>query len=1292
MAREEIRWQVEARTLDFDGWRARLVLDRAGDGWLGGSHAERRSRHLLWRLERGRLIPSALPGPAARAYVLDVDSTDSLWIAPYDPEHSSIYDGSLTIARLPADVAQMSAAGSAFAADAGAMAPTQPEDWKLESITPGLWPQAMAMAGPDAGWIGANHARLLERTPAGWRESRIELEPGVEALDLNVLDLALSPDGGGVLVGSRGLVARLDDGVWRQVAVPASLAGHNLRAVDLTPDGSAWIAGSGIARWHPSEGWRVEQPTDFALMGIDMVNDEGGWAVGLAGTILERRGGRWLPVPSPVGADLFDIAMHDSTEGWITGYGLLLRGTPARAPLALVERTPVVLAGRPGRDAAVADIDDDGDLDLLLAGPDEVRIFPRGPSGFGAGPVLPRPSSPYAERYDGWAVGDADGDGAVDLLLLSEHGTDRHLYRNNGSGGFTDASSVAGLGPFTGQGNAAYWVDLDTDGDLDLYVSRGSLAGSLPLADRLYVNDGLGRFVPRRLATGDATVEKTVLWGDLDGDDDLDAVIPAYHAAEARLYRNDGGALVDATSASGLRIATPEVKAGAVVDLDRDGDLDLVLAGHRLEIHRNDGFGHGGRLVHAASVDSGISDARAVFCHTGDLDHDGLPELLVHWRGVGIASTKLLARDAGGRYRDVGEAARSAIPLTGLGPLDGAVLADLDGDGDLDPLLTGPRGTVLLEGRRNDRRWLRVRLHGHRGSVVGTAVRVRASGVAGPLLAHVHAAPGSSVLGEVHTGLSDTPEVDVEVRFPGGRRVIYRDVPAGSRLDAHDTVMPWRLLVRGHRTAARRLAAADPRREALKLGIVLAVFGAFWVSTVRQAANGTASSLPVASPVARALRRRALGRVATMSAGVLLVLHPAATLALAPVLSPALHAAQVAGMAALAAVLRALERRHAAYHIGAYRLGPLLGEGGMGVVHRARHVVRGHDVALKLLHPHLLCDETSRRRFLREARLMAAVSHSTLVCVEETGEIDGRGFIAMELLEGCSLARYLAAHGPLPAPAWLAVAQALAEGVAALYQHGIVHRDLKSENVFVLDHPADAWACRVRIMDLGLAWSEAQAPLTHEGALVGTVATMAPERLHGARADARGDLWSLGVVYYQAATGRLPFDAADGAALVRAILSEDPIPPRRWNPAVAPSHEALILALLARDPAARPESAHAVAAALVAAPPPALETPGATELAPSLPAADPTASSASAEWLALYDAAREHAAAGRLSQADVALVACLRALRARAARLDGSRRTAYLAQRDVRSVLELSRRLERGGGQLGSVQSEGSGQ
>ena len=1288
---EEPQWQVAARALDLDGWRTRLVLDGNGDGWLGGSLSERRSRDLLWQLAGDGLRPAALPAPASRAFVLDVDRTGGLWVAAYDPDDASTYDG-LTIAWLPSranagdDGATPIVDGTS--GDSDGPRPSVADDWVIETVSPGLWPQTMAMTAPDAGWIGGNNARLLQRTAAGWRPARIVLEPGAEPENLNVIDLELSP-GGGLLVGSRGLVATLDGDVWRQVEVPAVLAGRYLYALDLTADGAGWIAAGGgyIARWHEAAGWRIERPTTFSLLGIDMVSDDEGWAVGAAGTILARRQGSWRPVASPVAADLHDVAMQDPAHGWIAGIRLLLRGKPGRAAASLVERTPAILAERSALGAAVADVDGDDALDLILAGLDEVRIFPRRAEGFRAGSVLPRPDSPYADRRDGWGVGDVDGNGGVDLLLLGEHGADRHLYLNDGSGGFSDATAAAGLGPFLGQGNAAYPVDLDADGALDLYVARGWLSGSLPLVDELYVNDGLGRFEPRRLSAGGAAFAQVVLWGDLDGDGLMDAVIPGYDPTEARLYRNDGGVLVDATAQSGLRVATWEVNAGVVADLEGDGDLDLVLVGDELEIHRNDGFGHGGRFNYATSVASGAVDARAVFCRAGDLDHDGRLELLAHWRGVGVASTLLLARAADGRYLEVGGAGGTASPLAGLGPMEDAVLADLDGDGDLDPLLTGRRGTVLLQGRLDDRRWLRVRLRGHRGSIEGSTVRVsvaNASDRPGPLIAHLQAAPGSGVLGEVHTGLGGAAAVDVEVRFPGpdNRPVVYRDVPAGSLLEVHDTAMPWRLLVRGQRAVARRLAAVDPAREALKLGAVMAAF-ALLGATIGRRPAGSAAALVTAGSGAIDLRRHAQRRVVAGSAFVLLVLHPAVSLALAPVRSSMMHWGQVAGMAGLAAWLLTLERRFAARHLGAYRLGALLGEGGMGVVHRARHVVRGHEVALKLLHPHLLRDETSRLRFLREARLMAAASHPALIRVEEAGEIDGRGFIAMELLEGCSLACHLSAYGPLPTSAWRALAVALAEALAALHEQRIVHRDLKSENVFVLDRPADGWSRRVRLMDLGLAWSESQATLTRQRALVGTVATMAPERLQGAGADRRSDLWSLGAVLYEAATGQPPFGGGEGAALVHAILHRDPTPPRQLSPALPSPHEALILALLARDPAGRPGSAAAVAEALRAAAPargprtlPQPAVAPAAEAAASRQASHPARSSSSAEWLALYASAQAHFTAGRLSQADVALVACLQALRHRAARLDRCRRAAYLARRDVRSVLELSRRLE----------------
>jgi WD40 repeat protein/serine/threonine protein kinase len=264
--------------------------------------------------------------------------------------------------------------------------------------------------------------------------------------------------------------------------------------------------------------------------------------------------------------------------------------------------------------------------------------------------------------------------------------------------------------------------------------------------------------------------------------------------------------------------------------------------------------------------------------------------------------------------------------------------------------------------------------------------------------------------------------------------------------------------------------------------------------------------------------------------------------------------------------------------LGPYRVRRVLGKGGMGVVFHAEDPQLGRPVALKAMLPALAASDDARRRFLREGRAAAAISHDHVVPVFAVGQDRGVPFLAMPLLQGESLEDRLRREAALPVAEVLRVGREIAAGLAAAHERGLVHRDVKPANVWL-----EGSQGRVKILDFGLARAVSDGPqLTREGALIGTPAFMSPEQVNGRPVDARGDLFSLGCVLYQMATGRQPFAGPDTTSTLLAVSHCRPRPPEQVRPGLAPALCALILHLLAKNPDDRPASAGAVIAMVAA--------------------------------------------------------------------------------------------------------------
>jgi TolB-like protein/Tfp pilus assembly protein PilF len=267
--------------------------------------------------------------------------------------------------------------------------------------------------------------------------------------------------------------------------------------------------------------------------------------------------------------------------------------------------------------------------------------------------------------------------------------------------------------------------------------------------------------------------------------------------------------------------------------------------------------------------------------------------------------------------------------------------------------------------------------------------------------------------------------------------------------------------------------------------------------------------------------------------------------------------------------------------LGHYRILEKIGAGGMGEVYRAHDEQLDRDVALKVLPAHTLTDETARARLLREARAAAALNHPHICTIHEVGEAGGQAYIAMELVEGKPLSALVPGQG-LPVETVLRFGSQIADALAHAHERRIVHRDLKSANVVITPEG------RAKVLDFGLAkrisgeelaeaTTQSQASLTQAGALIGTVPYMAPEQLRGQPADARSDVWALGVVLYEMATGRRPFQGQTSFELSSAILNQAP-PPL----AVPTPLGAVIERCLAKEPGQRYQQGSEVRAALEA--------------------------------------------------------------------------------------------------------------
>ena len=929
-------------------------------------------------------------------------------------------------------------------------------------------------ATEDAIWVWATGRPYVRKFSAG------EWQP-LEPVGIPLIQLTEDAQGrmwGGDARG--GAVLRTKRG-WQRRGALRSYTHDSIRIVPAAGSG-VWLSGGSLGLGRVTTDRFVEHGTDAAYDLLTRGTD--GWPVmASSSAVVSWRDG-----------DLLELQDQVARYGGATNDGYWLGGA---------DRTWVVDDGRaqvvafPGELAALVTTPGGVAFALDAGG----RLHRSSP---GSSPALSSSAQQWglAAVADSPAIGtgDVDGDGLTDIVAVNARGHLRLLLQREQS--FVDATRAWHLA-HAGIVRDLAVCDLDGNGHDDIILRETLDDSSTRYA---YLRAGDGWFDDASVRGG---VQRTpsptftdnvgpIRCLDIDADGDLDVVLPSGEGIRrgVALLENTGyGRLREAQlPARGLGSADHRIQDVLISDLDADGTDDFVLlaVGRPHRILR----GLPGHTLEDVTRQSGFAlQSAAIRGWLADVDRDGRDDLVTLDAHVGPRVWKGAANM---RFHEHTLASGLGMFANwGFGDDLFGLLEDLDLDGYEDLLACSPAaGCQLAVGDDESFR-----------DVTGALPAVR-----------------DGVLGGVSLDIGNDGDLDV-LLIRRGEDLLWENhthVVVGS------TITPPSLTTKGSQRStaiARGLSWAEWQPDGL---LAIAMFLPMLLGFVANRLWG--SRIVVGNPI-----------------GLLLMIAIGALAYAVVVESPVPDRVAVSVIVAALTIAATwaeitLDRRRRARRVGGYRLLDKIGHGGMGTVYLAQHEVSRRKVAIKIVHPELLAREEDRRLFRREADIGSKLDDKRVVAILESGECtvfqgdqqQRTAYLVMELLHGQTLRQYLVRHGKLSVSVACTVAREVALGLATIHDAGIVHRDVKPDNVMMLPDG------RVKLMDLGAA--RAQGSITKsKRQVLGTLGYLAPEQGRGRPPDPRSDLYGASVMLFEMLAGHRPFEAEDLVQLLQLVL-ESPAP------------------------------------------------------------------------------------------------------------------------------------------------------
>ncbi|HSP86912.1 MAG TPA: protein kinase, partial [Ignavibacteriaceae bacterium] len=1012
---------------------------------------------------------------------------------------------------------------------------------------------------PDGtAWMAGQQGNIIYYDGKKWiiAESPIKKDSLPNLLSGDISDIYMTSEKNGWGVGKDGLIIHFNGSNWEKSESPVNV---NLEKIWMYNENLGWAVGQRgtILRFNGTKWIKEKTETAQNLLSVKGLDSNYVIAVGSNSTLLFFNGKEWLKDISAKSIDdsFFDIdIIRDSLSApliWLIG-GTGIYTNSKSIGFSFTDFTSHSSLRRNGKGGIFFDKGDDGFPDLMVLNEEGQSLFyENNKKGIFTEKIFP---SPLHDIY-GSTVGDVNNDGRLDVLQLLG-GDEARLYlgTKNGFINFTEKSNLDLSEVETYAVISSHFADFDNDGDLDLFISNYE-KGSL-----FYKNNGSAQFekiIPEfRNYYGHRTLGATL--SDFNNDGLVDIFIPfqtPFKKERYKLYLNKGNFKFNPKSDETFHTDKETsilTSVSLAQDFNNDGFTDIFIYNQKassfLLLNNGDASfkdvslysGFVQTVTHPEPVNGIINSA--------DVNNDGLLDIYV--------SSKLFLNNDRIKFTEVSE--QTGINFTG-----NPSFSDFDQDGDVDLFVGSSRisqgkgdRAILYRNNLNNKNFIKVKAAGDLSNraAIGAKVFLISSDSAGKETGKQlrEIGLGSSPMiqqniSEVHFGAPQGFKYSAKIIFPSGIEKFVEDIKPGSSITIYESSFFSRFRILSQKSLQRTYTLIDPFKESLKFLLFIVVL-IFMILTGRKiGAKNFVSRFYF--PAILIIVYLFLVHLTIMESEVVANSVP-------------ILLSGTIGWISVFASKEFIERKNAKY-ISHYKLGEVLGQGGMGKVFLAEDTNTKKIAALKVINPEIMKDPANKKRFLSEGKILSSFNHPNIIKIYETGETENNAFIAMEYLSNGTLKDYIQKNFPISIKEIKKISLQICEGINEIHKKGIVHRDLKTNNIMFDEE------FNIRIMDFGLSKSNLVSTMTNLGTVLGTLGYVAPEQVTNSGVDKRSDIFSFGVILYEMCTNELPFKGNNEIALIHAIFNTVPVQPSSLNKNIPLIVDEIIERCLQKDPAKR---------------------------------------------------------------------------------------------------------------------------